>query len=433
MKIEGPYKHGAQWRCRIRSATGRKWCQAADTQEDASRVAQELLAKSETQDSQVSDSQVSDSQVPAPRKQPGPIRIEGPFAHGSGWRCRILLPGGPKWCPTRGSRERAWKMAEAVVAEFAQQGHHSVREAIAAYLDYQLEVKGNRPRSITTSGHVLRRFFGPMLDHELAKLTPQKGSDLYERLHRGKGQQTKKPIAADTHRGYLLQARSFVAWAMEQNWIRLNPLEKVKPVGQRSHGKTQITVDEARKLYQHCLKLAPRDDGALAVLMALAMGMRAGEIVSRTVRDLDDGGRLLRVEPNESLAFKPKTKASRRPVPIPADLQPLLKARTRHKLPTALLFISEKTGGPHWRDWVAEQTRHHCKEAGVPVVCAHALRGVAATSAVEAGIAAEAVAKLLGHESTSMTRQSYIAPGALEQQAREQTQSMLSGPTSPVP
>lgn len=421
MKIEGPYRHGNQHRCRLVTPAGRKWCRAADTPEEALRLAQEKAASAPPQD------------IPAPpmeeperRRSTGPIRIEGPFAHGSGWRCRIVLRGGPKWSGTRRTREHAWKLAEAVVAVAAQQGQHSVRDAIAAYTEYQKEVKGNRPGSVTTSGHVLRRFFAPMLDAELCKLTPQKGADLYERLRTRKGERTGKPLAADSHRNYLLQARSFVAWCMEQNWIRLNPLAKVKPVGQRSHGKTQLTIDEARRLYRHCLKLADKDDGALAVLMALAMGMRAGEIVSRTVRDLDDAGRLLRVEANDALDFKPKTRASRRPVPVPSSLQPLLKARTRAKLPTALLFISEKTGGPHWRDWVAEQTRHHCREAGVPVVCAHALRGVAATSAVEAGIAAEAVAKLLGHESTSMTRQSYIAPGTLEQAEREQVQQVLS-------
>jgi integrase len=209
--------------------------------------------------------------------------------------------------------------------------------------------------------------------------------------------------------------------------MKMHPLAKVKGVGKRQHGKEQLSIDEARKLYQHCLREAVTDDGALAVLMALAMGLRASEIVTRTVRDLDDGGRLLRVQPNEALSFAPKTRASKRPAPVPTDLQPLLKARTKDKLPTALLFISEKTGGPHWRDWVAEETRRLCKAAGVQVVCAHALRGVAATSAAEAGIAAEAIARLLGHESSSTTRQSYIAPGITEQQERAQVQRVLAG------
>jgi len=41
----------------------------------------------------------------------------------------------------------------------------------------------------------------------------------------------------------------------------------------------------------------------------------------------------------------------------------------------------------------------------------------------------EAVASLLGHESSRMTRQSYIRPGTVEQAEREQTQRVLAGST----
>jgi len=445
MKIEGPYRKNSGWRCRILISEGvRKWCATGKTEEAAIRIAEEYVASGgqpparpqepeENPDSQVEEEPLPSStpDTPEPARKMLAMRVEGPYPHRNGYRCRVVTPAGRVWCTPGKTEHHAWKIAERFVTLAAQQGKHSVKDAIAAYQAYQRDVKGNRPKSIVTTGHVLHRFFAPYLDQELARLTPQKGADLYERLWKGKGQKTKRPIAADTHRNYLLQARSFLSWCLEQNWIKLNSLERVKPVGQRSHGKVQLTIDEARRLYQHCLEVADKDDGALAVLMALGMGMRAGEIVSRTVRDLDDGGKAMRVEPNEALTFKPKTKASRRPVPISSDLQPLLKMRTQDKLPTALLFVSEKTGGPHWRDWVAEETHRLCKAVGVPVVCAHALRGVTATSAVEAGIAAEAVAKLLGHESASITRRAYIAPGTAEKQEREQIQKMLSGPPAP--
>ena len=44
-------------------------------------------------------------------------------------------------------------------------------------------------------------------------------------------------------------------------------------------------------------------------------------------------------------------------------------------------------------------------------------------------VAVEAVASLLGHESSRMTRQSYIRPGTVEQAEREQTQRVLAGST----
>ena len=419
-KIEGPYRHGSHWRCRVKDEAGRRWCRAAETPEEARRVAEQGIDGA-------GDRPVEDPPADAttPSRPPSPMRIEGPFAHGAGYRCRVLTASGPRWCPTRPTRDHAYRMAEQVVSIAMQDGQLSVRQALEAYLDYQTS-KGNRTGSVTTSGHVLRRFFGSFLDSPLHKITPQRGADLYEKLRTGRGERTGEAISASTHRGNLSQAKTFLSWCVERGWLRSNPLDKVKPVGQKRHGKPQLTINEARLLYGVCLREAERDDGALAVLLALTMGMRAGEIVSRTVRDLDDGGRLLRVMPNEALGFLPKTERSKRAVPIPQVLQPLLLARTRHKLPGALLLVAEG-GGAHWRDWVSEQTRRLCKLTGVPVVCAHSLRGVASTAAVEAGVAVEAVASLLGHESSRMTRQSYIRPGTAEQAEREQTQRLLAG------
>jgi len=53
--------------------------------------------------------------------------------------------------------------------------------------------------------------------------------------------------------------------------------------------KAQLRIDEARKWSKQAVKLAKSgDEGAVATLMSLLMGMRASEIVSRVVRDLDD-------------------------------------------------------------------------------------------------------------------------------------------------
>ena len=53
-------------------------------------------------------------------------------------------------------------------------------------------------------------------------------------------------------------------------------------------------------------------------MMSLVMGMRASEIVSRIVRDLDDDGQLLWIPGT-------KTEAGKRTLPVPAFLQPYLR------------------------------------------------------------------------------------------------------------
>ena len=107
-------------------------------------------------------------------------------------------------------------------------------------------------------------------------------------------------------------------------------------------------------------------------MMSLAMGMRASEIVSRVVRDLDDEGRLLWIP-------ETKTEAGRRTLPVPEFLQPYLRRSPKGKGPADSLF------GRHWRDWPREWVQRICKAAKVPEVTAHGMRGLHGTLAVERG------------------------------------------------
>jgi integrase len=110
----------------------------------------------------------------------------------------------------------------------------------------------------------------------------------------------------DSHRNILAEAKSFLRWCtVKKRWLARNPLEEIEGVGKRKHGKTQLRVDEARKWLAMAVGLAAEGEaGAVAALLALVMGMRANEIVSRVVRDLDDEGKLLWIPDS-------KTEASR--------------------------------------------------------------------------------------------------------------------------
>ena len=65
--------------------------------------------------------------------------------------------------------------------------------------------------------------------------------------------------------------------------------------------------------------------------MTLLLNLRPGEVVVRTVRDVDDGGTRLRVR-------KAKTRAGDRDIKLPDVLQPLIAARCVGKRPDELLF-----------------------------------------------------------------------------------------------
>ncbi len=216
-----------------------------------------------------------------------------------------------------------------------------------------------------------------------------------------------KQVAVDTHRNALAAAKSFGGWCVEQGWIRSNPVESVKPIGQRNRGKKQLRIDEARKLVDLCIKKANLgDEGAVGALTAFLMGMRASEVTDRVVRDLDDDGRLLWIEVG-------KSKRSRRTIEVPALLRPYLLALAKGRAPEEQLITrgGSTQGNKHGRHWLFRHVVALCKEAKVPTVCVHSLRGLHATLATDAGVSSHSVAAALGHSSPAVTHAHYIDSG----------------------
>jgi integrase len=156
------------------------------------------------------------------------------------------------------------------------------------------------------------------------------------------------------------------------------------------------------------------DAGAVAALMTLLLGLRASEITSRVVRDLDDDGRLLWIPDS-------KTEAGKRTLRIPDVLRTYLQRLAAGKLPAARLF------GQHWRDWPRESVQRICGLAGVPKVTAHGMRGLHSTLAMDAGVTGHVVAASLGHEQVSTTMQSYAKPEAVAGAKQRRALTVLVG------
>jgi integrase len=161
----------------------------------------------------------------------------------------------------------------------------------------------------------------------------------------------------------LAKARMLAKWCVAKRWLRSKPVAEVEGIGKRRHGKAQLRIDEARKWMAKAVESADAGEaGAVAAMMALLLGMRASEIVSRVVRDLDDDGHLLWIP-------TAKTEAGKRTLRVPEVLRPRLQRLANGQKPDALLF------GKHWRDWPREWVQRLCELAGVPKVTAHGMRG----------------------------------------------------------
>jgi len=214
-------------------------------------------------------------------------------------------------------------------------------------------------------------------------------------------------------------ARAFGAWCVAQGWLQANPFAAIKGRGRRKRGKPQLRIEEARIFMTCCLELAPRDDGAILALAYLLLGARAGEVVLRQVRDVDDGGRLLWIPDS-------KTEAGRRQLEVPDALVPHLVRLAGRRLPAAPLF-AHAARRKRAQDWAREQVTRICKLAGVPRVTPHGLRGTAATIAREAGATSQLVAATLGHASPAITEAAYIDSGRAQAAQRRTALRVLEG------
>lgn len=344
---------------------------------------------------------------------------DGSFAlvyspRGKQWRVVVVGRGGERDSRFYPSEEKARQVIRAVRREFARNGDKTVQEGLDAYERYLLDDRGNKPGLVEDTLYRLGAFF-PDGEVLLRDLNAKTCSEYYDALRTRKTRRGR-PFSVDSHRNMLAEAKSFLGWCtVKKKWIAHNPIEGVERGGKRRHGKLQLRVDEARKWLVQAVALADVGEaGAVAALLSLVMGMRANEIVSRVVRDLDDDGKLLWIPDS-------KTEAGRRTLQVPELLRPMLKALAEGKSPEAKLFEQ------HWRDWVRKWVKRICEAAGVPKVTAHGMRGLHSTLAVEHGVSAHVVAASLGHESSTTTIQSYVKPEVVAGAQQRRVMTVLEG------
>lgn len=342
---------------------------------------------------------------------------EGLYEHGNGYRfVRRRADGSQSPSPVFLSRKAA---LEAKREEQAMiDGRTDV--TIASALDeYEVEQRQeNQPLSVDTTLSRLRRTFALVLDNELGWLTVERCQAIYDRLQVLVGERTGKPIKPATHRNMLAEAKTFLRWCMGKRYMGTNPMEGIRGKGRVSKGKKQLRIDEARlwKRRAH-IEAGAGEEGAVAAMLTLFLGLRASEVVRRKVRDLDDNGTKLVIE-------DAKTPGSNGTFDVPEEVREYLKALTVGKPPTASLWNDK-----HDRNWPRKWVKKICVRAGVPEVTAHGMRGLFMTLALVQGLGAlqEQTRTKGRHTKFATTKDHYLAAGALRSVTQALADKALRG------
>ena len=329
-------------------------------------------------------------------------RIYGPYPHRNKWRVVVVRSDGER---ITGSYSSATAAQKAIDDVRAKTDSRTVSGTVDEYVQHLRDL-GRKSGTITTVKFRLRGMLRTNeRDASLRSLTIASAKALFARR--------APELAGETQHGELATASAFASWCVERRWLKVDPFATIKATKPRSTGKPQLRIDEARRWLD--VAIAEDSDESLAAALTILMGLRASEVTSRSVRDVDDGARVLWIE-------KAKTRAGNRSLEIPTVLRPAL----------ARLVAGRAGGEPLWRDerrdrhWVYRHVRRLCRLAGVPVVPPHGMRGTWASIARQTR-PTEDVAVALGHSGPAVTRRHYLGGDAEQRGQQRATLRVLSG------
>jgi len=225
--------------------------------------------------------------------------------------------------------------------------------------------------------------------------------------------------------------------AVEWGIIASNPADRIRLPAKTCEVMTPLAPDQVPTFLE-----AIRDHPLEGVFtLAIATGMRQGEILGLQWRDVD-GSRLhvrdtlVRMSGGWWLG-DPKTPQSRRTIELTDPTVAMLRAHRRrrakhflrlgHRLTADDLIFTDDSGMPfHGRHVTERNLRSLLRSAGLPEIRFHDLRHTSATLQLAVGASPKLVAEVLGHKDVGITldRYSHSQP-AMHREAAERLDAIL--------
>lgn len=169
--------------------------------------------------------------------------------------------------------------------------------------------------------------------------------------------------------------------------------------------------------------LSNLNTAAIGILLSLFCGLRIGEVCGLRWSDFDLQNGMLSVRrtvqrisqnhKSELLVGSPKSRSSKRDIPIPSFLIVIL----RQYVSAENIYVLTDTDNP--LDPRTLQNRFHAilKKAGLPSCNYHSLRHLFATNCIAAGFDVKTLSEILGHSSVEITLNRYVHSSVMRKKA----------------
>ncbi len=317
-------------------------------------------------------------------------------------------------CLTR--QEARAALAQLVAERDSGRPREADRQTVGEYLTWWFEHSLRcRPTTRASYEGIIRLYLQPELGRvALTKLTPQHVDQMLTKIEK-----TRSPSRARAVRAVLRQA---LETAVRQRTLPYNAaaLTAVPEVEERE--APELTMDEIFTL----LDAVSRDRLAALYITAMAMGLRQGELLGLIWDDVDrENGRLtvhMQMQPIKDEAtgklrpirVVPKTRAGRRPLPMPPIVQEALKEHRERQIKERWkagnrwrengLVFSTRWGGPINNANLRLGWYRLLKRNQLPPIRFHDLRHVYASLLEHLGVHPFTMRSLMGHTREAMTQ-----------------------------
>jgi integrase len=297
----------------------------------------------------------------------------------------------------------------------------SKKETVEAYLHYWISVRAGRkdikPSTIESYRQHLKPVFQRVGHVKLTKLTP----DMLQTMCNSLLDQFKT--------SYVKAIMTILATALHDaiRWNRLsyNPCKGVILPQADKHEGPVLTGEQAQSLIN-----AAKGRRLEALLtLALATGLRKGELLGLQWSDIDLDARLLKISRNavylpdketgrhRMTENTPKSKAGKRAIKLPQFAVNALREHRARQLEQRLqaganwkahdLIFCNDTGGYYTPTTLRRRFNELLEAAGLPEMRIHDLRHSAATLLLKMGVPLKVVQEILGHSNFNTTANTY--------------------------
>ena len=223
---------------------------------------------------------------------------------------------------------------------------------------------------------------------------------------------TQGPLANNSVIGIVNVLKSSLAEAKDLEVTSKDYSGKIKLPMSTEKPMTAFERREQEKLEKYCLQAK---NNYIGIVICLYTGIRLGELLALTWDDIDFSTGLMsinktayRIKQNgvpQIVVDQPKTKNSKRIIPLPKQLIEILKKIKKNS--KSIYVLSTRSGGMVGTRAYQKTFERILKKLEIPYKNFHSLRHTFATRAIEMGMDGKPLSEILGHKNPVVTLTRY--------------------------